>query len=166
MALASQRTPNSIRNTPTTSCTQPMSMPVASTRPAMSVMAASVASPASEAPIAPRQPMVRLTASTIVKASTHSTRAVRKDGTAIDQSIIALICLSCLETKNHRAKTVCSSRGLLGAARVRSRHGQQHQRNLHQQAGDNRDGERLLHPQARAEGERHEHEDRRKRNHG
>src|SRR5437763_488771 len=51
-----------------------------------SPMAATAASAASAALAAARQPMLRLTARTMVKASTHSTAAVRKAGTTTVQS--------------------------------------------------------------------------------
>src|SRR5882757_78202 len=88
-ALPSQRTPKSSRKTPTISCSHRTSNPKPSTPPVATVMAASATRAVSAAPAAARQPMVRLTASTMVNASTHSTAAVRNAGTKMVQSNIA-----------------------------------------------------------------------------
>src|SRR5258707_13188020 len=68
-----------------------MSMPTLSTPPVATVMAARTASAASAAVDAARQPIVKLTASTIVKASTHSTAAVRNAGITTVQSSMAAL---------------------------------------------------------------------------
>src|SRR5882724_492328 len=68
-----------------------MSMPTLSTPPVAPVMAARSASAASAAVDAARQPIVKLTASTIVKASTHSTAAVRNAGIMTVQSSMAAL---------------------------------------------------------------------------
>jgi hypothetical protein len=62
-----------------------MSGPSSITPLVAAVMAARVASAASAAPDAARQPMLKLTASTMVKASIHSTAAVRNAVTTIAQ---------------------------------------------------------------------------------
>src|SRR5213078_4897272 len=70
---------------------QPMSRPIWSAPPVTTVMAARTAKAARAAVAAARQPMLRLTASTMVNASTHSTEAVRKAGTKTVQSSMALL---------------------------------------------------------------------------
>ena len=89
MALRSQRMPNRISRTPTTNCSMVIGTS-ASSGPNASTSAASTAS-ASAAPIsAGRQLRVTPTASTIVKASTTSTKEARKAAVMVERMGVRL----------------------------------------------------------------------------
>ncbi|ESY02044.1 hypothetical protein X753_25325 [Mesorhizobium sp. LNJC399B00] len=96
MAFLNQRMPNRTRSTPTTNCSTAMGIS-ASSGPKASTRAASTAS-ASAAPVsAGRQLRVTPTASTMVKASTTSTKEARNEAVTVESmGVRPFMKVSCL----------------------------------------------------------------------